>query len=90
MRNNVGWLVALVAAVSSAACIYDDGDRCDANMHYVEALAACVCVPNAVATMAGCQLCAEDEVVVENTCVCPEGETKSAEGVCTAVQGVSP
>ncbi|CAN5820218.1 hypothetical protein BH11MYX2_BH11MYX2_36380 [soil metagenome] len=81
------WAMGLVAIVSLAGCLYDEDDRCDDNMHYEAVVHACVCDANAIASIEGCTPCADDEVISENACVCPDGATKNDDNVCTTVGG---
>jgi hypothetical protein len=80
-------VVALIGPVAGA-CLYDPGQRCGPAMQYVAAADACVCDRNAVPVAGGCQVCAADEIPSGGKCVCPPGETRTAQGACAKVAGL--
>jgi hypothetical protein len=81
-------LRSIAAVALSASCVYDASHPCGANMHFDDTLEACLCDDGAISVDGGCQLCADDEVVADNTCACPPGTTKDAANICTAVPGL--
>ena|SRR5687768_123335 len=79
-------LVGLCAALASA-CM-SDSERCGPNMTYDAEHVTCLCAANAVAVEGGCRACADDEVVVGESCACAPGQAKNEANVCAVVAGL--
>ncbi|MEO8701862.1 MAG: hypothetical protein ABI867_17590 [Kofleriaceae bacterium] len=57
-------------------------------MSFDAAAGVCVCADNAIADGGGCLPCAADEIKSGDTCGCPAGAAKNADGVCAMVPGL--
>lgn len=82
------WFVAFVVTSALAGCLSDPGTTCGPLMHYASDLGVCVCDDHAIAVGGGCEVCAEDEIVVGDTCGCAPGQLKDGQGVCAQALGL--
>ena len=76
-----GYALALLLGVLTAGCVYDAGDRCDANQRLVDGR-HCVCVEGFAMIDGECVECGPNAVADGDACRCQVGYQSSASGEC--------
>lgn len=91
MTSRSGWrreafgLVSVIAFAAVSAC-YNKDNPCGDHFVLSPSGKSCVCGEGAVYIDGRCLSCAEDEVPTSQGCVCPEGQEKNNQGICTELK----
>jgi len=81
MSRISGVLLGLTLLGGASSCLYDSADRCDPNQRFDEPTGICVCTGNTITGDHGCTPCGENQVAMNDSCVCADGY-EMAGGVC--------
>ena len=82
MSRISGVLLGLTLLGGASSCLYDSGDRCDPGQRFDEDSGICVCAGNTVTGEHSCTPCGENQVAMNDSCVCADGFTMISSGVC--------